>query len=70
LSREQSGFKWLLKTIAEAIVIKTLSNNEVRGNSKQKLSGRRSVLTLPACRRWLPEFSSFVLRRPHEHFYK
>jgi hypothetical protein len=29
LSRGQSGFRWLLKTSAEAIVIKILLNNEM-----------------------------------------
>ena len=46
LSREQGGRRWLLKTSAEAMVIKNLLNNEMRGNPKRKLSSRRSVRTL------------------------
>src|SRR5260370_32770935 len=36
----------LLKTSAEAMVIKIPLNNEMRGNPKRKLSRRRSVRTL------------------------
>lgn len=36
LPRGRSGFKWSLKTSLEAIVIKLLPNNELRGNPKQK----------------------------------
>ena len=39
----------LLKTSAEAMVIKILLNKEMRGNPKRKLSPRRSVRTRILC---------------------
>ena len=58
LSRGQSGFKWPLKTSAEAIVMKILLNDEVRGNPNRKLSG---PVAYSHCRLVAVGFPGFLL---------
>src|SRR5436309_928248 len=48
LSREQSGFRCLLKTSAEVTVIRILLNHEIRDIPRQNLFRRHSRFTLPS----------------------